>query len=171
MKNVLLILILLFVSSVAFARMYQWIDPDTGTTQLSGKPPHWYRSGTPGPRVIVFENGRVIDDTGIDLSEDEDERLRQDALIIVERDRLAAMEKLLQSRRQRLALEAQLEDPEEIDEITFEPFNNEDEDTAEDELTNNEDEPSVEEMRALIDEYERIRGQEARDIVDSVESD
>jgi len=26
------------------AQMYQWTDPESGTTQLSGKPPAWYRS-------------------------------------------------------------------------------------------------------------------------------
>src|SRR5690554_7481361 len=46
------------------SRMYQWIDPDTQTTQLSGKPPTWYRSAEGGPRVLVFEKGLMVDDTG-----------------------------------------------------------------------------------------------------------
>lgn len=45
------------------ARMYQWVDPQTGTVQLAGQPPPWLTRGEPGPRVRVFEHGRVIDDT------------------------------------------------------------------------------------------------------------
>jgi len=45
------------------ARMYEWIDPDTGTVQLAGRPPPWYRTTLTGPRVRVIEHGRVIDDT------------------------------------------------------------------------------------------------------------
>lgn len=164
-------MILLTISTVAYARMYQWIDPDTGTSQLSGKPPHWYRSDIPGPRVIVYENGRVIDDTGIDLSEDEDERLRQEALIIVERDRLTAMEKLLQARRQQAVLESQQEESEELEDMGFEPLII-DEDEADDETSDNDrDESTAETMRALIEEYERMRDQQARDVVESTEPD
>jgi hypothetical protein len=60
--------------------MYQWVDPDNGTTQLSGKPPVWYRSGENGPRIFVFDKGRVIDDTAIEVSAAERNRLRQQAL-------------------------------------------------------------------------------------------
>jgi hypothetical protein len=170
MKNLLFIFILLSISTAVYARMYQWVDPDTGTSQLSGKPPHWYRSDTPGPRVIVFENGRVIDDTGIVVSEDENERLRQDAIIIVERDRLSAMEKMLRARRQKFLLESQQEESEELDDITFETLMDDDEDIDYEDI-NDEDETSVEEMRALVEEYERTRGQLARDIVESAETD
>ena len=64
------------------ARMYQWVEPDTGTTQLSGKPPVWYRSGHAGPRVLVFDNGRLIDDTAIKVQAEVRNRLRQEALAI-----------------------------------------------------------------------------------------
>lgn len=63
----------------AIARMYQWVDPQTGATQLSGKPPSWYRGSQEGPRIIVFEKGKVIDDTAIKLVDDERLRLRNDA--------------------------------------------------------------------------------------------
>lgn len=171
MKHFLLSFLLLAISAVAYARMYQWIDPDTGTTQLSGKPPHWYRSGIRGPRVIVFENGRVIDDTGIELSEDEDDRLRQDALIMVERDRLAAMEKLLQARRQRVVLESQQEQTEELDQTGFEPLNIDDDEIDDESSVNQEGQPSAEAMRALLEEYERLRTQQAREVVESTETD
>jgi hypothetical protein len=47
----------------AGARMYQWRDAVTGSLQLAGKPPRWYRNGEPGPRVKVFERGQLVDDT------------------------------------------------------------------------------------------------------------
>lgn len=45
------------------ARMYHWVDQNTGSVQLAGKPPPWYRSLLAGPRVRVYEHGKVIDDT------------------------------------------------------------------------------------------------------------
>ncbi len=59
--------------------MYQWTDPDTGTTQLSGKPPAWYRSGKVGPRIFVFEKGQIVDDTDIVLSDEHQALMRERA--------------------------------------------------------------------------------------------
>lgn len=78
MRTLLFILTLLLAAPVQ-ARMYQWVSPSTGITQLSGKPPSWYRSGRPGPRVFVFDNGRIIDDTAIKVTEAEREDLRDQA--------------------------------------------------------------------------------------------
>lgn len=62
------------------ARMYQWRDAATGSIQLAGKPPPWYRSGAPGPRVRVFEHGRVVDDTALDIDSAREAHLRATAL-------------------------------------------------------------------------------------------
>ena len=62
--------LLIICSTNVSARMYQWQEPDTGTTQLSGKPPAWYRSTAGGPRVFVFDDGRLIDDTAVKVSEE-----------------------------------------------------------------------------------------------------
>ena len=97
LPRLLLLLILLFSNS-AFARMYQWVEPDTGTTQLSGKPPAWYRSEAGGPRVLVFENGRLIDDTDIEVARELRRDLRKRAFIIAEQDRQLAKEKLVRAR-------------------------------------------------------------------------
>ena len=86
----------IFIQSVQ-AQMYQWIDPETGTTQLSGKPPAWYRSDGRGPRVFVFNRGKVVDDTGIVVSDEERVRLRTKAFVSAEEDRLAAREKVLRA--------------------------------------------------------------------------
>lgn len=58
----LLLSVLGGMPSSAVARMYQWVDPVTHSVQLSGTPPAWYRADD-GPRVLVYERGRVIDDT------------------------------------------------------------------------------------------------------------
>ncbi len=63
----------------AAARMYQWQNPVTGTTQLSGTPPAWYRGSDRGPRVYVFENNQLVDDTGIAVSAAQREALRGEA--------------------------------------------------------------------------------------------
>ena len=84
MLKILLVLLLVF-SSPAGARMYQWVDPESGSTQLSGKPPMWYRGTENGPRVFVFENSRVIDDTNIEVSDSEREKLRQQAFLKAEK--------------------------------------------------------------------------------------
>jgi hypothetical protein len=65
----------LCASNPATARMYQWVDPVTGSVQLSGAPPAWYRSEVGGPRVVVIERGRTIDDTARTV-----EPARRDAL-------------------------------------------------------------------------------------------
>ena len=59
--------------------MYQWVDPVTGSLQMSGRPPAWYRSGWDGPRVRVFDNGTVVDDTSILVDEAEMLALREEA--------------------------------------------------------------------------------------------
>jgi hypothetical protein len=60
----------------AHARMYQWSHPASGIVQLSGAPPAWYRSTAQGPRVLVFDNGRLIDDTAVVVGEPLRESLR-----------------------------------------------------------------------------------------------
>jgi len=83
----------------AHARVYQWVDPASTITQFSGKPPVWYRGMEGGPRVIVFENNRIIDDTNIRVSDVEQGRLRRLAFLQAETDRETAKEKLLQAKR------------------------------------------------------------------------
>jgi hypothetical protein len=65
------------------ARLYQWNDPRTGTTQLSGRPPAWYRKADADPirlpRVFVFDNGTLIDDTHRRVSPEQHTALRTQA--------------------------------------------------------------------------------------------
>jgi hypothetical protein len=104
--------ILVFTILSAHARMYQWIDPASKITQFSGKPPVWYRSAKGGPRVIVFENNRIIDDTNIRVSDVEQQRLRRQAFVEAESDRETAKEKLVKAKRLE-AFSKQTEDDEE----------------------------------------------------------
>ena len=87
----------LLITHQVHARMYQWVEPDTGTTQLSGKPPTWYRGQEAGPRVLVFEKGRLVDDTDIEVSEKVKLELRRKAFVMAEQDEQAAKEKLTKS--------------------------------------------------------------------------
>jgi hypothetical protein len=88
-----------FTILTVHARMYQWVDPISKSTQFSGKPPVWYRSKNSGPRIIVFDDNRIIDDTNIRVSDVEQERLRRQAFLRAEADREAAKEKLLKAKR------------------------------------------------------------------------
>ena len=146
--------------------MYQWVDPETGTTQLSGTPPHWYRNGAPGPRVYVFDGGRVIDNTEIKVSGTEEVRLRHEAVLQVERDQAAAREKLLEAERLKAAVaaraaerkaESDAEIPPEPQQETVAP------EVEEAQQAGMQTEgPSAEQMRALIDQWEKLRTEEAR---------
>lgn len=168
-KRLLLLVLLLQLSAVAHARMYQWTDPDTGTTQLSGKPPPWYRNADGGPRVFVFENGRLVDDTAISLSEQERERLRQLALLKAEQDRQVAMQKLQQANQQKAILDLQGQGRDDVERTAAasEPARRE---AVEAEAPRQEPEgPTAEELRALIEQYERQRTENARQLVETVE--
>ena len=70
----------MLIVPVADARMYQWEQPRSGRIQLSGQAPAWYRSVHPGPRVLVFDNGKLVDDTGIAVSDAQRQWLREQAL-------------------------------------------------------------------------------------------
>ena len=165
----LLLFCLIFIYSVgAIARMYQWVDLESGTTQLSGTPPVWYRSNENGPRVFVFDKGKIIDDTGINLPDREQEKLRQQAFLQAEADKDRAREKLLHAKKLQAALdqkqmmeEKAREDDEEEQFVDLIP---EQEDVSE-ESTPETEGPTTEDMRELISEWEKIRTQKAKDLV------
>ncbi len=133
----ILLAVFISLSSVANARMYQWIDAHSGTPQLSGGPPVWYRSTSPGPRVVVFEDGRLLDDTELKVSPERRKALREAAYREYdERKQLGELKRLEQlarreeSLRRRAALaekgaeEAKTEDkteetPENLDQATI----------------------------------------------------
>ena len=178
-----LMLFALLYCPVAQARMYQWIDPDSGTTQLSGKPPVWYRSNEKGPRIIVIENGKVIDDTSIKVSDDIRVILRQRAYMSVEEDQSTAVQKAMnaekfksefESNQTDISTNVQLQEtPGEtgkfIDETTEEPVEVVEPalEVEENTVTEQGDvEVTEEEMRTRIQEWENKRTEEARTLLE-----
>ena len=77
MRRLLITLVsILILTGAAEARMYQWTNPASGTVQLSGTALSWYRSFEKRPRVFVFENGELIDDTAVQVAETQRLQLR-----------------------------------------------------------------------------------------------
>ncbi len=105
--NVIVLILALAVVTPVSARMYEWVSPATGRVQLSGTPPTWYRSNIPGPRVRVFENGALVDDTAIALKPEENRALREVATAKVEeRRQLEALRQLEIANRREAAIQA-----------------------------------------------------------------
>ena len=167
------LMILLFFSQAVQAEMYQWDDAETGTTQLSGKPPAWYRSVEGGPRIFVFNHGKIEDDTGIDVSDQQRIALRTNAFIRAEEDRLAAKEKAMEAAKLKAMIDRKAEtssgqnseDSELLDEsqeiVAIEgPDEIETGEEAMDE--DKEEEDSIKKMKALIAEWENKRTEDAR---------
>ncbi len=184
---------LLFFSQTVFmqfvqAQMYQWADPETGTTQLSGKPPAWYRSAEGGPRVFVFNRGKVVDDTHIEISDEQRNALRRNAFVRAEEDRLAAQEKATQAAKLKAALDKNAQQAasenkeiaDKSDKLRKEAEGNQQSETGDksleeeliseileaeqpDKLT--QEAESIEQMKALITEWENKRTEEARGLL------
>jgi len=146
--------------------MYQWVDPDSGTTRFSGKPPVWYRSPDGGPRVFVFENNRIIDDTSILVTDAERDRLRQQAFLRAEEDREKAKEKLLQAKRLQAMSEQTDGQQETIPGDTLSSVVTTDQTAASAPVPATE-EAVVNEMRMLIQEWEKKRAESARALLGS----
>lgn len=158
MLRIFLILILTSSAMTATARMYQWLDPDNGTTQLSGKPPAWYRSSQRGPRVLVFENGRLIDDTGVRVSKTERDKLRRQAFLKMERDRAIAEEKALLARKRKME-SAQKEQEQKVTEAR--------DSTPDDQIEAEDISLSINAMRKMISDWERRRIENAKESIES----
>ena len=167
------LLVLVFFCQSTQAQMYQWNDPETGTTQLSGKPPAWYRSVEGGPRVFVFNRGKVVDDTGIDVSDQQRITLRTNAFVRAEEDRLAAKEKATEAAKLKAMIDRNAETSsgqkdedsgftDESQEIMAIEGPDETEIVAEAVDEGKEEDNSIEQMKALIAEWENIRTEEAR---------
>jgi len=172
---------LLFFSQSVFmqsiqAQMYQWADPETGTTQLSGKPPAWYRSVEGGPRVFVFNRGKIVDDTGIKISDEQRISLRTQAFINAEEDRTAAQQKATEAAKLKAAMEnsnqeltgeniddeALLDEPQINLEETMAMENSDDEELMAAEIS---EEESIEILKALVKEWENVRTEDARAVL------
>lgn len=159
------IILCLCCSTPVAARMYQWVDPESGTTQLSGKPPPWYRSGEGGPRVYVFDKGKVIDDTGIAVSDSERERLRHQALLSVEQNSQQVREKLLEAKRLQAALERDKRNRQSTTDTDQPPVTKQQPNPKEQPPAKAV--PTEEAMRALLLQWDKIRTEQAQQAVSS----
>ena len=91
----LLLLLLLLVPPAAGARMYQWQDPISSSIQFAGVPPDWYRSPEGGPRVRVYDGGKLVDDTYIPLSGEDNRSMRDAAFrVLLEDEQVEAIKRL-----------------------------------------------------------------------------
>lgn len=163
-----LVLLLVFSQNIS-ARMYQWTETDTGSTQLSGKPPMWYRSAASGPRVFVFDKGRLIDDTAVEVDEDVRQQLRQKAFVLVEEDQQKAKDKLAKSLKIKQKFvedepkKAELEDRKET--LKEAARDNElivEEDFIDDQEEDASSENTVDDLRQLITEWENAQTESAK---------
>ncbi len=171
----LILLLLMLNSHHAFARMYQWVEPDTGTTQLSGKPPAWYRSADGGPRVLVFDKGRLVDDTAIELAEDVRRNLRKQAFILAEQDRQLAKEKLVKAKQLKRQF-ATDEIDEQVSQLVVEEEQTATADAVIDELQRqgtglseealSEEKQMADRLREMISEWEETRIEKAKQTLD-----
>jgi hypothetical protein len=150
----LLFLLLLLMSTAAAARMYQWQDPNSKSIQFSGVPPAWYRGPDGGPRVRVYEGGKLIDDTYVRLSPEDDRSMRdmafralqeeQQVEAIKRLERAARREESRREQAQREALKAQAK-TEQSDTTEAPP----------DVLPEALDPEMVDRLKAIIAEYDR----------------
>jgi hypothetical protein len=156
----LLLLLLLLVSTAAAARMYQWQDPDSKSIQFSGEPPAWYRSPESGPRVRVYIGGKLVDDTYIQLSPEDDQSMREIAFQALQEeqqleaikrlDRTARREDSRREKAQREALKRHVEtEISDADEVPPEV------------LPESLDPEMVERLKSIIADYDRASGSAA----------
>lgn len=168
-KGIVFILFLIMVSAIE-ARMYQWTEPDTSTTQLSGKPPAWYRSVDGGPRVFVFDNGRLIDDTNVKVSEEVRQRMRQKAFILVEEDKQRAKEKITKARQ--LKQKYEQEKPKKTEQENLEELIESEKEIIDEiepsqlEKQDSDKEPALDALRQLIDQWEKNQTESAKKILE-----
>ncbi len=170
--RIILILFLFITTTAVEARMYQWVEPGVETTQLSGKPPAWYRSGEGGPRVFVFDKGRLIDDTAVEVSDEIRLRMRQEAFVLVEEDRQKAqakfakaeeMKKKLKQDKSNNSKKTDSEDEAEGDSVvdlitdTLFPDKKQEKDSS-DSMTDE----KLNELRAVISDWEKSQTESAK---------
>ena len=164
LTKIIFFLLIVFSCNV-FARMYQWTEPDTGTTQLSGKPPAWYRSVNGGPRVFVFEQGRLIDDTAIEVTDEIRQRMRQEAFIMAEEDRQKAQEKMAKANELKAKYKEEPDKTKEIiteEEESLNPDASAEHDEQQDQDDTQKEEVDVEKLRAIISEWEKSQTESAK---------
>lgn len=153
-------ILLVLLASLAQAQMYQWVSPESGNTQLSGRPPAWYRSVDGGPRVLVFDKGKLVDDTAVPVSPGE--RLSLRAAAFRERHPVDTGK---ERDDERLKLASKLQEM--LNSAYLDELFEEQETPAPDAETDPEQaEPNdIERLKAVIAEWERRRTEQAKRVI------
>ncbi|MFT4561698.1 MAG: hypothetical protein ACI9BW_001440 [Gammaproteobacteria bacterium] len=136
--------------------MYQWLSHASGTVQLSGSAPAWYRSAKPGPRVFVFHDGQLIDDTAVPVSEEYRQVLQAQAFGVAD---VLDAERTAPQNALRDALDDAAREGIDVNAVT-EAFNEEQTRLAENEGAGVQQ--TVAELKALLDAWDRRHFDEAK---------
>ena len=163
--SIIAILSTLGFTVAAEARMYQWVDQESGTTQLSGKPPSWYRSGQPGPRIFVFESGQLVDDTGIRVSDEQRELLRQRSYQIANDESIEEKARSILAKDNRRVEEPSAASEEEQEAEAQAVAAAETEDEAPEGLPSEVSEMTLDDMKQLILDWEKVQEDRAKEII------
>ncbi|MBT7951635.1 MAG: hypothetical protein HN764_08430 [Gammaproteobacteria bacterium] len=128
----------------------------------------WYRSADGGPRVFVFDNSKVIDDTGIAVSDEQREHLRQKAFLRADKDKAGAREKLLKAKTMNAAL-LQKKKMEEVAQQKLEPVVEEVPiqlpELSSEKPSMSEEATTQEQMRQVIEAWEKVKTERAKDLL------
>lgn len=164
MRLLLLFLALNAASPLVAARMYQWDDPDTGTPQLSGKPPYWYRGDESGPRVFVIDDGRVVDDTAVQVTDAQRRQLREAAFLRAEQDEARFRAKLEEAQRLKTQRDASRDEALALEQAAAPPVK-EAPPVETEAAPVPEAATEADSMRALVEEWERLREETSRKLI------
>lgn len=128
----------------------------------------WYRSTEGGPRVFVFDKSKVIDDTGIAVSNEQREHLRQQAFLRAEEDKAGAREKLLKAKTMNAAL-LQKKKMEEVEQQKLESVEEEIPielpELPSEKSAMSEEAATQEQMRKVIEAWEKVKTERAKGIL------
>ena len=165
--TLVLVLLVIPFCETADARMYQWSNAATDTVQLSGSPPAWYRSSVQGPRVFVFDNGQLIDDTAVEVAEEHRQVLHANAFGRADDDQSNNLDEEDSTNVLRDALENASREGIDVDAIT-DAFAAEQAAIAEQEVGGEAVEQTVVELKALLEAWDSPHLDEAKALLREV---
>jgi len=158
---------------VANARMYQWEQPQSGVIQLSGNAPAWYRSVHPGPRVLVFDNGKLIDDTAVSVTNAQRIALREKALgerideLAREKTGMPEKNATFENETLKAALAEAAKSGIDVEELAAQASDAAD---AENPLSVSTVQATVEELKALLSRWDTAKSNQARSVLNNNDS-
>ncbi|MFK8067744.1 MAG: hypothetical protein AB8D52_05825 [Gammaproteobacteria bacterium] len=159
--------------------MYQWVNPTTGNSQMSGKAPSWYRSESGGPRVLVFERNVLVDDTAVYVSEEQRIAFRNQALKVETSDEknsltspgaIAAFEEKIEALIESPALEEYLKNPPlapMTDQELAEGLKNEPVKPTQNSVVKESPDDRIERLKLLISAWDKNRTEAAKTLLES----